>query len=92
MNYQHTFRVKSGSRVRLEDFDPRFATKHPGRKTAALATIGSKHGRKSDWHKGRAGRGADGVNAGGNLGLGNTLELGCQWDRVTAIGRQTGNE
>jgi PPK2 family polyphosphate:nucleotide phosphotransferase len=39
MNYQHTFRVKPGSRVRLEDFDPRLASKHHGRKKAALAKI-----------------------------------------------------
>ncbi len=41
MNYQHTFRVKAGSRVRLEDFDPQLATKHHGRKKAALAKIES---------------------------------------------------
>lgn len=41
MNYQHTFRVKPGSRVRLEDFDPQLATKHHGRKKAALAKIAS---------------------------------------------------
>lgn len=38
MNYRKTFRVGPGTRVRLKDFDPRFADKHV-RKQAALRKI-----------------------------------------------------
>ena len=38
MNYQKKFRVKPGSRVKLKDFDPRFAEKC-GSKRSALPKI-----------------------------------------------------
>ena len=38
MNYRKQFRVAPGSRVRLKDFDPGFAGKHAG-KRSALAKI-----------------------------------------------------